>query len=412
LTAANGGPADLEPAPKPLLELRDGLPDVIDDPVGLAAVESNLAAGTGPVAIDAERASGHRYSFRAYLVQLRRTGIGTALVDPIPFGELTTLGAAIGDAEWILHAASQDLPCLNELGMRPRSLFDTELAGRMLNYPRVGLASLVDELLGFAMRKEHSAVDWSRRPLPPSWLLYAALDVEVLIELRERLGAELATAGKLAWAQQEFAWLVRAPATPPRKDPWRRTGGIHRVRTRRGLAIVQALWEMRDQIARAQDSTPSRILRDGAICEAAIAAPTTSQELAALAGFRAPMPRRYLPHWWSAIQATNRQPESQLPEARGRTNGPPPPRAWAEINPAAAVRLRTAREAVALIASENHLPIENLLAPNAIRRLAWDPPEPINAASVRAALETTHARPWQVALTADALADALAEART
>jgi ribonuclease D len=391
-----------------LLELRDGLPSVVDDMAGLASAEEIFATGSGPVAIDAERASGHRYSSRAYLVQLRREGAGTALVDPIAFGDLTVLGQAIEGAEWILHAASQDLPCLTELGMRPRTLFDTELAGRMLNYPRVGLASLVEELLGFAMRKEHSAVDWSRRPLPPPWLMYAALDVEVLIELRTLLAAELVADGKLEWAQQEFAWLVEAPASPPRKDPWRRTAGIHRVSSRRGLAVVQALWEARDQIARRQDVTPTRILRDAAICEAAIAAPATRRDLATLPGFRARGAQRHLPRWWEAVQAAHRLPHGKLPAARARYDGPPPARAWAESNPAAAARLGAAREAVAAIAVGNRLPTENLLSPDAIRRLTWTPPATITAASVREQLELLQARPWQVDLTADALAEALA----
>jgi ribonuclease D len=408
LTAAEGGEAaDLARAPKPLLQLRDELPSVIDSPAALAATEESLAGGTGPVAIDAERASGHRYSSRAYLVQLRRSDIGTALVDPIPFPDLTGLARALKGVEWIVHAATQDLPCLNDLGMRPGILFDTELAGRMLNYPRVGLASLVEELLGFAMRKEHSAVDWSKRPLPQPWLLYAALDVEVLIELRERLADELVADGKLEWAQQEFTWLVQAPPTPPRTDPWRRTAGIHRVRSRRGLAIVQALWETRDQIARGQDATPTRIMRDAAICEAAIAQPPTRQRLAALPGFRSRNAQRYLSRWWAAVRTANSLPTANLPVVRAPSKGPPPARAWAESNPAAAARLGAAREAVAAIASVNRLPTENLLAPDSIRRLAWDPPVDVNGARVRDLLIGLNARPWQVDLTADALANAL-----
>jgi ribonuclease D len=409
LTVADGGdPAERAQAPKPLLELRDGLPSVIDSEDALASTEERLAGGTGPVAIDAERASGHRYSSRAYLVQLRRNDIGTALVDPIPFRDLTGLGRAIEGAEWILHAATQDLPCLTELGMRPRTLFDTELAGRMLNYPRVGLASLVEELLGFALRKEHSAVDWSKRPLPQPWLLYAALDVEVLIELRERLAHELVVSGKLDWARQEFSWLVQAPPTPPRMDPWRRTAGIHRVRSRRGLAIVQALWEARDQIARGIDATPTRVLRDAAICEAAIAQPATRQQLAALPGFRARSAQRHLSRWWDAVRTASRLPAARLPVAKAVSDGPPPARAWAESNPAAAARLGAAREAVAAVATSNRLPPENLLAPDSIRRLAWDPPADVSVALLRDLLLRMHARPWQVDLTVDALANALA----
>ena len=189
-----------ETPPAPLLELRDGLPPVVDSEPAMAEVVSAFGSGTGPVAIDAERASGYRYSARAYLVQLRREGSGSALVDPIPFDDLAPLQEALGETEWILHAATQDLPCLTELGLRPTTLFDTELAGRLLGYPRVGLATLVETIVGRRMRKEHSAVDWSTRPLPEPWLEYAALDVEALLELREALGRELEETGKDAWA--------------------------------------------------------------------------------------------------------------------------------------------------------------------------------------------------------------------
>src|SRR6478736_8235683 len=191
------------PPPAPLLELRDGLPDVVDTDEGLLEACAALAAATGPVAIDAERASGYRYSNRAYLIQLRREGASTWLVDPIGMTTLAPLQEALEGTEWILHAATQDLPCLREVGLTPTSLFDTELAGRLLGYPRVGLATLVETVLGQRMRKEHSAVDWSKRPLPAPWLDYAALDVEVLVELWEALSAQLVEAGKDEWARQE-----------------------------------------------------------------------------------------------------------------------------------------------------------------------------------------------------------------
>ena len=183
-----------------------------------AAVEAiaRLAAGNGPVAVDAERAHGFRYSQRAYLIQLRRAGAGTHLIDPIAFApreerdpaDLSALGAAIADAEWVIHAASQDLTCLYEVGMVPQTLFDTELAGRLLGYPRVALGTMVEELLGIRLLKEHSASDWSTRPLPAEWLTYAALDVELLLELRDLLAGQLQQSGKWEWAQQEFAALV------------------------------------------------------------------------------------------------------------------------------------------------------------------------------------------------------------
>lgn len=180
----------------------------------LARVVAAFAAGTGPVAVDAERASGYRYGQRAYLVQLRRDGAGSALIDPVGCPDLTSLGEALRGSEWILHAATQDLPCLREIGMTPTELFDTELAGRLAGFPRVGLGAMVENVLGYALEKGHSAVDWSTRPLPDPWLRYAALDVELLIDLRNALEEELERQGKLEWAQEEFDAIASAPPAP------------------------------------------------------------------------------------------------------------------------------------------------------------------------------------------------------
>ncbi len=246
--------ADAHEAAPPLacppLELRDGLPDVTETAEALEAYVRLLEVGSGPIAIDTERASGYRYGQSAYLIQIRREGAGTALIDPQAIPGLPGLAAALSGPEWILHAASQDLPCLAELDLAPVSLFDTELAGRLLGMPRVGLGPMVADVLGMSLAKGHGAADWSRRPLPQAWLEYAALDVEVLIELRDELHARLVEADKLGWAQQEFAAVRDAPPPPPRVDPWRRTSGIHKIRSRRGLAIVEQLWLARDLVAR------------------------------------------------------------------------------------------------------------------------------------------------------------------
>ncbi|MGZ4457971.1 MAG: HRDC domain-containing protein [Nocardioidaceae bacterium] len=394
----------------PLLELRDGLPPVVDTPEALAKTADLLAGGTGPIAIDAERASGYRYSARAYLVQLRREGSGTALIDPIPFDDLAVLDEALGDAEWILHAATQDLPCLTELGLRPASLFDTELAGRLLGYPRVGLATLVETIVGRRMRKEHSAVDWSTRPLPEPWLEYAALDVEVLLELREALGAELEETGKAEWARQEFAHLVNAAPSAPRQDPWRRTSGMHRARGRRALAAVRELWETRDAIAAQRDVTPGRVIPDSAIVEAANAMPRDRATLLGLKGFRGRGAERYANQWVDALRTARGLDDDALPPVTARYDGPPPPRAWADRDPAAAARLSTARTALKHRADELHLPVENLLTPDYVRRLMWEPPdvdESELAASLVARLRDLGAREWQIDVALPLLAQAI-----
>lgn len=197
-----------------LTEPEQGVPAVIETDRGLQRAAEALAAGTGPVAVDAERASGFRYGQRAFLVQLKRAGAGIWLIDPEPFDTLLPIQQALGQAEWILHAASQDLPGLAELGMHPHQLFDTELAARMTGLPRVGLGAVVEQLLGVHLAKEHSAADWSRRPLPQAWLRYASLDVELLIELRAELSALLKEQGKSPGPQRSSTTC--APSNRPR----------------------------------------------------------------------------------------------------------------------------------------------------------------------------------------------------
>ncbi|HSV38651.1 MAG TPA: ribonuclease D [Nocardioidaceae bacterium] len=400
---------DETPEPAPLLELRDGLTGVVDDDERLAESVAAFAAASGPVAIDAERASGYRYTARAYLVQLRREGAGTALIDPVPFENLDSLQAALDGTEWILHAASQDLPCLTELGLRPAALFDTELAGRLLGYPRVGLATLVETILGRSMRKEHSAVDWSTRPLPQPWLEYAALDVEVLIELREALGAELESSGKAEWAKQEFEHLINAAPGGPKPDPWRRTSGLHRVRGRRSLAAVRALWEARDTIAQQRDVTPGRIIPDSAIVEAANALPKDKPSLLGLQGFHGRGAERYANSWVGALRDARALPDEELPQLAARYDGPPPPRTWADKDPVAAARLSHARAAMATLSEELQVPTENILSPDLVRRVTWEPPEGEESLADRLAerLTSMGARQWQVELTSELLVAAI-----
>ncbi|MGW2231305.1 HRDC domain-containing protein [Streptomyces formicae] len=411
-TTGGAPPADDGLAPEglpiPLLEPRDGIPPVIADEESLAAVVAAFAAGTGPVAVDAERASGYRYGQRAYLVQLRREGAGSALVDPVACPDLSGLGEAIGDTEWVLHAATQDLPCLREIGMIPSRIFDTELAGRLAGFPRVGLGAMVESVLGYVLEKGHSAVDWSTRPLPEPWLRYAALDVELLVDLRDALEKELDRQGKLEWAREEFDAIAAAPPAPPRKDPWRRTSGMHKVRRRRQMAVVRELWTARDKVAQRRDVSPGKVLSDGAIVEAALALPPNVHALAALTGFGHRMGRRQLEQWQGAVDRAKALPDAELPQPGQTVSGPPPPRSWADRDPAAAARLAAARAAVSALAEELNMPQENLITPDTVRRVCWEPPAQVDADSVASALAAHGARQWQISLVTPALVAALA----
>ncbi|WP_444665236.1 HRDC domain-containing protein [Cellulomonas sp. CW35] len=406
-TTTPGTPAAVEVVA--LTEPAEGVPPVVDTPEALAAVVAAFGAATGPVAVDAERASGYRYGQRTYLVQLRREGAGTALVDPIALPDLSALSEALVGVEWVLHAASQDLPGLAEQGMRPSRVFDTELAARLLGMERVGLAAVVADTLGLGLAKEHSAVDWSTRPLPVEWLRYAALDVEVLVEVREVLAERLAVSGKAEWAAQEFEAVRTAPAPPPRVEPWRRVSGLHAVRDARRLAVVRELWETRDTNARQRDLSPGRVLPDAAIVAAAQALPRGVAALTALPAFSGKGTRRRAPLWQSAIDRALALPDSELPSVRGpKSDAPPPPRAWADRDPAAAARLAAARDVVASLSEQHTVPVENLLQPDLLRRLCWSPPSSLDAGSIAEQLTAGGARAWQVELVAGPFAAAFA----
>jgi len=396
------------PVVTPLVEPADGVPEVVMTPEALRLVVDRFAAGTGPVAADAERASGYRYGQRTYLVQLRRAGAGTAVIDPIALPDLSALDDALRGTEWVLHAASQDLPGLTEQGLAPDAVFDTELAARLLGMERVGLAAVVAELLGLGLAKEHSAVDWSTRPLPSDWVRYAALDVEVLVELRDVLAERLREAGKDEWARQEFEAVRTAAPPPPRVEPWRRVSGLHAIRGARGLAVVRALWDLRDADARARDISPGRVLPDAALVAAGLALPASVAEMVELKSFSGKATKRRAAFWFEAVRRGLTLPETELPTVRGpRSDGPPPARTWADRDPAAASRLAAARAVVQGLSARLAVPVENLLQPDLLRRLCWTPPTPLDPGAVEAFLVAGGARRWQVDLTAASLTDAL-----
>lgn len=399
-----------EPAPVPLTEPAGGVPDIVDTPDALAEVVARFAAGTGPVAADAERASGFRYGQATYLVQFKREGAGLALIDTAALTDLSSFGEAVGDAEWVFHAASQDLPGMRELGLSPARIFDTELAARLLGWPKVGLAAVVERVLGLALAKEHSAQDWSTRPLPHDWLVYAALDVEVLIEVAAHLRQELESAGKLAWAQQEFEAVRLAPPPEPRVDPWRRTSGTHQLRDQRALGIVKTLWEAREREAQRRDMSPGRVLRDAAIVAAAQAKPASYDELVAIPEWRSRGTRRAAARWWPHIEEALALPERSLPPRRGpRGDGPPPPRAWKDKRPLAAARLAHARDAIQGLVDRHGMPAENLMQPDAVRRCCWELVD-AEPEALRAFLIGRGARVWQVDLVVPVLVDAFVRA--
>lgn len=407
------------PAAVPLLAPAQGVPDVIETSEKFESALDQLKKGDGPFAVDAERASGYKYSARAYLIQIKRTNGGLHLIDPIAFGPGHELFVKLNDLlntdEVILHASTQDLPCLREVGLNPSRLFDTELGGRIAGLPRVGLGPLLESLMGVTLAKEHSAVDWSTRPLPKEWLNYAALDVELLIELRQKIYELLNASNKWKWAEAEFESILIAPPAPPRIDPWRRTSGMHKIKKRDQLVVIKNLWHARDEIARAADVSSGKLLNDAAIIEFAIHKPLNKKDAEKALrpiGMRA----RWLENmstWLSATEAALNTPEDQWPPMKSGADTLPPLKLWRERFADKYAPLTHARFAVETVAQELSIPAENLISPEVIRRICWAPPadslQNLNVDAVCEAMLNLGARQWQVEVVGPLVAAALLE---
>jgi ribonuclease D len=377
-----------------LLHMADPPPPVVADDEALRSAAAELDAGSGPVAVDAERAGSYRYSQRAYLVQMYRRGGPVVLLDPLHIRDFSPLVEVLGQ-QWVMQAAHNDLDCLAELDMRPRTLFDTEIAAQLLGLERVGLASLVEARLGLRLRKGHGQADWSSRPLRRGWLVYAALDVCVLPDLRDVLDEDLAATGKRDWAEQEFAHQMRPrPAVDP-SARWLRTNGAGRLRTDAQRGALRALWHHRDEVAQARDIAWHRVMRDQVMVEMALKASTSREGLAAVAN----IPRTVLRDAGTWLEVIARGVADPVPRP-ARSEGPPARsvRAWEQRDPEAAARWVDLRSRLAERAEQLNVWQQTLLAPDIVADLAWRPPE-----DPASRLDELGARAWQVENTVDLL---------
>ena len=400
-----------------------GTPAVIETRAGLSLAISTLNSGSGPIAIDAERASGFRYSARAYLIQLFRRDGGLHLLDPIALAaapEIADLNEILATSESVIHASSQDLECLREFGLNPQILFDTELGARIAGCERVGLASLCENLLGLQIAKEHSAVDWSHRPLRPEWLDYAALDVAVLLDIRDKVESLLADSGKLEWAKEEFKASLATTLPRVRKDPWRRTSGMHQIKSRFELAIIRELWGARDELASEIDLAPGRLLSDAVLIDLARHKPESYEDFLALPimkeKIRNETQRSHLPRWWKVLKGAYEMDQSHWPDMRARGEAIPPPRVWREKFPIAHAQLQHARLLLIGLSTELKIPLENLISPEIVRKVIFNEGrEKVlhyskdSVQSVSDAFRSLGARPWQIELASDSIAKARSE---
>ena len=404
----------------PLLAPRHGTPAVVDDEAGFAQVITDLAKGEGPIAVDAERASGYKYSQRAYLIQIYRKNGGLHLIDPIPLKDSKlwqSFNQNFSEYEWVIHASTQDLACLLEVGLRPKKLFDTELGARIAGCPRVGLGPLAESLLELSLAKEHSAVDWSIRPLKSEWINYAALDVDILLDIRDKVAQLLVEQKKLIWAEQDFASILNnyenyQVVDAPKPDRWRRTSGMHKVRDRLTMTVVRDLWFSRDELARQLDIAPGRVLGDEAIVELATKRPDNLEAVAKVIGWRTRLEAPPFNRWLSVLTTALNTPIDAQPEFRVPSASLPPIKIWKEKNPLGYARLTHARLQLATLSQTLQIPVENLITPELVKRICWqNPPTEISKYEgfVKGELEIMGARPWQIELVTSIIAPCLSE---
>ena len=404
----------------PLITPRHGVPEVISNESDFEKLIAQLLNGSGPLAIDAERASGYRYSQRAYLIQIYRENGGLHLIDPIPLKDSKLwekFNNEFSAYEWVIHASTQDLPCLIEIGLKPELLFDTELGARIAGCDRVGLGPLAESLLELQLAKEHSAVDWSIRPLRPEWITYAALDVDILLDIRNEVEKLLVEQNKLNWAKQDFASILKGYQSYvfsdiPKPDRWRRTSGMHKVRDRLTMAIVRDFWFSRDELAREIDLAPGRVLGDDAIIELATKRPDNLEAVAKVIGRRTRLEAPPFNRWLSVLNLALKTPLEQQPELRVASQSLPPIKIWKDRNPLGYARLTHARAALIELSTQIQIPTENLVTPELVRKICWQEP-PTSTSEyqdfVVEQLNKTGARPWQIELVTPAIAAALSQ---
>jgi ribonuclease D len=256
------------------------------------------------VALDTEGDSLHHYPERLALIQLGLPDGAVWLVDPLALIDLAPLAPVFADGArtLVLHAGDNDLVHLKRrYGLMFGSVFDSAIAGRFLGLRALGLDVLLETYLGVSLPPSRQKDDWSRRPLAPAQLAYAAADVLHLFALKARLVDELSRAGRLAWVEEECAALAAQPAPERPVDPvpWLGIKGARELPAR-GMAVLRELWTLREELALAVDRPPFKILNEDTLRRIAQGLPRDSAALGAIAGITP----RVLGRWGGAIRST------------------------------------------------------------------------------------------------------------
>jgi ribonuclease D len=289
----------------------------IDSQAALDSLVTELA-GTDRLAIDTEFHRERTYWPQCALVQLGWDG-GRALVDPLAV-DVRALGPLLVGRTIVMHAAGQDLEVFqHSIGVLPDDLFDTQVAASFLGMSSIGLAPLVDKLLGVHLPKSDRLTDWLARPLSADARLYAESDVVHLFELHDRLGGELEARGRLGWMRSECAAMVeRARQPSDLSTAWWRVKEARRLRGT-AAAVAQELAAWREAQAAASDRPLRSVLPDLALAGIAQRPPATVEDLLKIRGLRERgIPRQLRDDVLAAVGRGRALPADQVryPEAR------------------------------------------------------------------------------------------------
>lgn len=248
------------------------------------------------LAIDLEANSMFAYRERVCLIQIS-TASADYIIDPIQQLDLSELGEIIADprVEKVFHASEYDLILMRrDYGWHLNNLFDTMWAVRLLGYPQMGLASLLEKFFGVSTSKRFQKANWCKRPLSTAELAYAQTDTHYLLTLRDRLAAELEAAGLWEESLETFQEQARVRLPNNGFDPdgfWHINGAFDLSPERQ--SALRGLYLFRDREAKRRNIPHFKIFGDRTLMELAEKLPQRGSDLDGIHGMSGGQQSRY-----------------------------------------------------------------------------------------------------------------------
>ena len=278
-------------------------------------------------ALDTESNSLYSYQGRVCLIQISApdgngAGMVDYLVDPLRLDDLAPLGELLADSanEIVMHAADNDMLTLyRSYGFTFARIFDTQLAARILGWKQVGLAAILEKNFGLVSDKRMQRTDWGKRPLTPQQIAYAVMDTHYLLPLRDLLVEELQQRGRWEEAQDAFAMLAAADQSLRQTDE-RTFWGMRATRDveREQHGVLEALWQWREETARAADRPPFKVVNDSVLIAMAQQQPQNLDGFRSIDGLSDLQVRRYGNALLNALDIGRVRPLPPLPNGDSR----------------------------------------------------------------------------------------------